>query len=61
VDNFVDRPAATPLQARKIKGLAGLPAKTAPQEIVMNQALSAAIGFVAIAGFQVTPGHGFCA
>jgi hypothetical protein len=48
VDNFVDRCPREAVEARKIKGLAGLPAKRASREFVINQQLAGAMGFVAI-------------
>jgi hypothetical protein len=47
VDNFVDTLPPSGCEARKIKGLAGLPAKRAFRESLMNQPLAIAIGFVA--------------
>jgi hypothetical protein len=47
VDNFVDTLRTVSAEARKIKGLAQLSGKRAFLQIVMNQWLSAAMGFVA--------------
>jgi hypothetical protein len=47
VDNFVDSYPATAAKARKIKGLAPMPAKRAYPQFVQNQQLTSAIGFVA--------------
>jgi hypothetical protein len=47
VDNFVDTLRATSAEARKIKGLAQLSGNSAFMQILMNQWLSAAMGFVA--------------
>jgi len=45
VDNFVDSRRREPREARKIKGLAVLPGKSAYLEIVLNQGLGGAIVF----------------
>jgi hypothetical protein len=61
VDNFVDSRAAPGPQPWKIKGLAGMHGKMARHEMLMNQRLSAAIGFVAITSAARRPQRAFCA
>ena len=61
MDNFVDRSARGAVAARKIKGLAGLPGKRASRELVINQQLRIAMGFVADSGSTLEVGPNFCA
>jgi hypothetical protein len=48
VDNFVDTTPPQAVKARKIKALAVPPKKSAFPQIVKNQPLTCAIGFVAV-------------
>jgi hypothetical protein len=60
VDNFVDSSSAGCVKACKIKGFPGMPKKMASEEIVQNQALTCAIGFVATPDGLRPPHHIFC-
>jgi hypothetical protein len=61
VDNFVDSSLRMARQASKIKGLPGKPKKMPKEETFKNQALSAAIGFVAERRAKFDLQHVFCA